>query len=356
MTQYLKKNKGGIEIDHYIDVIRERCVKNIPNIKNPQKVSLDNMYIPAFHEYNTLCNYSYNGQQLKLIAKHYKLKTSGNKKELLHRLYTHFLLSSYILKIQKRIRGFIQRKYNMCHGPAYKNRSLCTNKTDFFTMEDLQDLDKEQFFSYEDDDGFIYGFDLVSLHNLIYKTEGVIKNPYNRRTILPKVITTFRTLLRLSKLLHIPICINIKDIEEEITAPKSIELRTLNLFQNIDSLGNYSSPSWFMDLGKEQLIKLLRELCDIWTYRAPLTMETKRSICPPHGNPFGNTSIVYLHRLHNLDEIRKIVLSILDNFVNTGIDRDNKCLGAFYVLGALTLVSAPAAASLPWLYESVTYV
>lgn len=356
MSYYLKKNKGCIGIDTYIDIIKERCQQNIPNIKNPEKVSLSEMYIPKFHEYDTLFKYSYNVQQLKMITKQYKLKLSGNKKELLDRLYTHFFLSTYILKIQKRIRGWIQRKYNKCRGPAYTKRGLCTNTTDFFTMEDLKDLSKEQFFSYEDDDGFIYGFDLVSLYNLIYKTEGTIKNPYNRRPIQQKVMDTFRTLLRLSKVMHIPICINIKDIEYEITDKKSLELRTVALFQHIDSLGNYSSPNWFMDLGKEQLIKLLRELCDIWLYRAPLTIETKCAICPPHGNPFGNINISYLHRIHHLDEIRKIVLTILDNFVYTGIDRDNKCLGAFYVLGSLTLVSTQAALSLPWLYESVNYI
>jgi hypothetical protein len=42
--------------------------------------------------------------------------------------------------------------------------------------------------------------------------------------------------------------------------------------------------------------------------------------------------------------------------VNSGIDRDNKCLGAYYVLGALTLVSEDAATSLPWLYQAVCYM
>jgi hypothetical protein len=44
---------------------------------------------------------------------------------------------------------------------------------------------------------------------------------------------------------------------------------------------------------------------------------------------------------------------ILDKFVNRGVYTDSQCLGAYYVLGALTIVSEEAAASLPWLYQSM---
>jgi len=45
----------------------------------------------------------------------------------------------------------------------------------------------------------------------------------------------------------------------------------------------------------------------------------------------------------------------LEKFVNNGVDRDSKTLGAYYVLGALTLVNDSAASSLPWLFQSVSY-
>jgi hypothetical protein len=99
---------------------------------------------------------------------------------------------------------------------------------------------------------------------------------------------------------------------------------------------------------------MIRELLDIWSYRAPLSIETKRAICPPLGNPFGR--YMNLSQLENIDDIRRYNLEILEKFVNSGIDRDNKCLGAYYVLGALTLVSEDAATSLPWLYQAVCYM
>ncbi len=322
-----------------------------------EKVDSETMTFPRFNEFNMLLQYNYNVQQLKSIVSHYKLKIGGNKSQLVTRIFSFLYLSNFITKVQKCIRGYLLRKYNKLHGPGFKNKNICTNTTDFFTMDPLAELSNKQFFSFEDADGFIYGFDLLSIYNLIYKCDGQIKNPYNRLPISSENIEKFRSLLRLSHVLKIPICTEIKDIHEEISIKKSIELRALSLFQNIDALGNYSNAQWFLNLGKPQMIKMIRELIDIWSYRAPLSMETKRAICPPNGNPF--TRLLNFHQLHtveNIDEVRKITLDILEKFVNFGIDRDNKCLGAYYVLGALTLVSEDAASSLPWLYQAVCYM
>jgi len=156
--------------------------------------------------------------------------------------------------------------------------------------------------------------------------------------------------------LKIKIVTQITDVNKDITDTKSVELRALTLFQNINALGNYSDAKWFLDLNKIQLMKLVREIIDIWNYRAHLTVETKRHICPPYGNPFCNLPPpVILNSIENLDELRKIILIVLEKLVNTGINNDNKCLGAYYVLGSLTLVNNDVALALPWLYQAVCY-
>ena len=53
--------------------------------------------------------------------------------------------------------------------------------------------------------------------------------------------------------------------------------------------------------------------------------------------------------------VKKSVLTILEKFVNFGIDQDSKALGSYYVLGALTLVNESAAETLPWLFQSFSY-
>jgi hypothetical protein len=48
-------------------------------------------------------------------------------------------------------------------------------------------------------------------------------------------------------------------------------------------------------------------------------------------------------------------VQIIENLVKSAVDIDNKTLGSFYVLTALTLVSQPAREAMPWLYEAGVY-
>lgn len=314
-------------------------------------------HIPKYNEFSFLRIYNYNVNQLKIIAKSYKLKVTGNKGLLISRIYDFLFLSNIIIKIQKMFRGYLHRKYIKIHGPAFKNKSWCTNSIDFLSMENVTKIPNEQFYSYRDEDGFMYGFDLVSLYNLIHNSNGIIKNPFNIKPINTIVIEEFRTLLRLSRLLKINICTDISDVMKEVTESKAVELRTLTLFQNIDALGNYSNAQWFLTLNKNQLIHFTRELQDIWNYRAPLTNNVKCAISPPFGNPFANMPTYnILCAQENIDTVRNIILEVVNNMVTKGVDKDNKCLGAYYVLGALTLVHPDAAISLPWLYQAVCYM
>ena len=97
--------------------------------------------------------------------------------------------------------------------------------------------------------------------------------------------------------------------------------------------------------------RFLRELIDIWQYRAQISNETKRKINPEHGDPFFTVNLnVLCHKCFEV--LQKRILDIIEIFVTKGEDRDSKSLGTYYVLGALTTVSQNAATSLPWLYES----
>jgi len=324
--------------------------------KKTKKINADIVVTPKFNESDLLFIYNYNQNQLKQFAKEYKLKISGNKKELLDRLYSYLKLSSFVVKIQKLFRGQLSRKMNSYRGPAWRKRELCTNDTDFLTCENIRDISPYQFFSFQDTDKFIYGFDIVSLHNLITKsTSGkTVKNPYNRGNIPTEALIRMKHLIRLSKILKIPVVTEIQDISQEVTNQKSLELRILDLFQNIDALGNYSNSQWFISLHRAALLKFIRELSDIWDYRAQLTPEIKRTICPPDGRPFRNLQGSQLFQEQNIDTIRKSILEVLEKMVNSGIDQDSRSIGAYYVLAALTLVSENAATALPWLFQSVS--
>jgi hypothetical protein len=354
----LKKNKF-INADEYMDKITKKCEEKIPMVNKIIKVQEDDkITIPTINTYNNVIYNNYNITQLKIFAKHYKLKISGNKPQLVTRIYSYLYFSSYIIKIQKIFRGFLVKKYKESHGPASMNRKLCNNTEDFITMEPVEEINFHQFLSYKDIDGFIYGFDIISLHNLFLKAREneTIKNPYNRNVIPEYVIKSIKSVIQLSRILKIHVNLHFEDDSQNVSNEKAIELRTLSLFQNIDSLGNYSNPQWFLSLNRNQMIKFIREVIEIWNYRAQLTNEIKRAICPPNGDPFRNLSIQYVHTEANIINVRKVILEVLEKLVNSGTDKDNRSLGAYYVLGCLTLVNQDAATSLPWLYQSFVYI
>jgi hypothetical protein len=358
MNESLKKNKSAESLIHdYMTNIILNCEKNMIIVKKPVKVSEENISIPTINNYFEILRYNYNLSQLKLIAKNYKLKISGNKNQLLTRVYSYLYFSSYIVKIQKVFRGIITRKYKIYHGPAALKRKICNNSYDFVTMEPIEEINYHQFLSYKDKDGFIYGFDIISLHNLFLKSKDIesVKNPYNRNIIPKSVIKTIKSIIRMSRILKVHINLHYEDDTQNLSNEKLVELRTLSLFQNIDALGNYSQPKWFYSLTRNQLIKFIRELADIWNYRAQIASETKRNICPPIGDPFRNINMNYINTEVNMSNVRKVILEVLEKFVNSGVDRDSKALGAFYVLGSLTLVNEEAATSIPWLFQSFGY-
>ena len=340
--------------DEYISKLSTGYCSQIKNKKT--KIHDDDVKIPNSQSYHDLLVYDYNLSHLKSFAKHYKLKISGNKTELVLRIYAYLHLSVFVVQLQKYARGFLQRLNNKLHGPAYIDRSLCTNDCDFITLDPLDKIYFHQFISYKDTDGFIYGFDIASIYNLYIKTGYEIekvKNPYNRKFIPSSFHDTITRIIKLGFIYRRDIKIDIENDQIDLPQPKAVELRALELFQNIDSLGNYSDSAWFLSLNRNQYIVFMRHLSDIFTYRAQLTNDVKRNICPPSGNPFWNFNLQYIQGEANIDNIRASVLNVLENLVNTGINADSKSLGAYYVLSALTLVNENAAASLPWLYQSV---
>jgi len=358
MNDSLKKNKScQWSPDEFMSIITSRCIKKMPIVKKPLKINDENIIIPTIKNYDEISNYNYNLSQLKMIAKTYKYKITGNKNELIIRIFSNLYFSSFIIKIQKIFRGLIARKYKSLHGPASLNRKICTNSGDFITMEPVEEINFHQFLSYRDVDGFIYGFDIISLHNIFLKSKDIesVQNPYNRSLIPESVIKTIKSLIRLSRILKIHINLHYEDDTESLSVEKVVELRALTLFQNIDSLGNYSNPQWFLSLDKMQLIKFVRELIDIWNYRSQIDNETKRNIYPPHGDPFRHFNMTYIHTESNLHNVKKVILEVMEKLVNSGVDKDSKSLGAIYVLGSLTLVNSEAATSIPWLFQSFAY-
>ena len=322
-------------------------LKDLPKFEcGTIRVLKDDFFVPRISEHYLLFKNNYTMPQLKQICKHYKLARSGNKKTLITIIYNFLYYSEAAIKIQKMVKGMLQRNLDKMRGPAVFNRKLCVNDCDFFSLNELISIPISQFYSFKDEDDFIYGFDILSLWQLFGQKKQA-ENPYNRKPFPEETLGVLRRLVASGKNMNQKI--NVKLRNETVSREKQLELRIVNVFHFIDTLGNYTNHKWFMELDNVKMYRFCRELHDIWNHRAQLSEETKQRISP-NGNPFRN---IQMSAEMGIYEIRKNCVLVIENMLYDGITDDDKSLGAYYVLAALTLQSQDAAAALPWLYQSV---
>ena len=322
----------------------------------------------------------YKLDKLKKVAKLHKLRVSGKKQELINRIEEYFIELNSTIKIQSLFRKYLSNKLLRSRGPALRNRSLCINESDFYTLEPLSEIHHSNFFSYMDASGFIYGFELNSLITMLRK-QGTIVNPYNRNKVDFSMVKTIKHLDKLTKIIYKKtsnnaniensfindeqILTNRQNVLSKIQTirSKDISTRITELFIEIDLLGNYTQSTWFSNLEQIHYLKLILDLYEIWHYRSNMSINVRNNICP-YFHPFvdGLDNVytirhIYTHgRNYSREEMQKYALTIIENIIYTGTDLEYRKLGTLHVLTALTLVSIPARISLPWLYESIAIV
>lgn len=331
--------------------------------------------------------------ELKSAAKRHKLHISGNKGLLVERLTNYYNQTKSVIKIQSVYRMWLNVHCERLRGPGLKNRSECVNETDFSTLEPINEIPREKFFSYRDANKFIYGFDITSLMELM--THNVsFKNPYNREVFSSATKHAIISLYKINCILlpefkeetiqyaqvanradtranqyrsarqvihRLNVRINpIQTVEmfnqyDHITRMRDrpISSRITQLFMAMDRLGNYTNISWFESLDLRGYIRLYRYLYDIWYIRSGLAYETRSLICP-YGCPFdGIFTNRTLYSDLTYEQIKMACVIVFENLVYSGVTDEYKTLGAFYSLSALTIVSLDARAAMPWLYEAV---
>jgi len=330
--------------------------------------TVNNLIIFKPSEHDKMKQGKYSLTDLRMLCTHYGIKKSGTKPDLTQRIYTFLKQTYYITIIQRLFRKFISRKYKLFCGPGYLHTSKCVNDTDFYTFDDISKIRPLELFTYRDSDNKIYGFHIASIFHLIISSYPNITNPYNRNIIPSYVIKNVHEKLIYGSLLGFRVSVKLNEEEDSdndamncvnagiVSREKQEELFIVDLFQHINTLGNYSDSEWFITLQRGDLIRFIRNIHDIWYYRANLSQDMKERICPPNGNPFVlHNAPINLNVLTLLtdSEIRTICVSIIERMVRRGVSREDQCLGAFYVLATLTIVNQDARNALPWLYEAV---
>jgi hypothetical protein len=316
--------------------------------------------------YKTTINFAkeqkYTSTEIRILKSKYDFSLNGKKEDLIIRVKTFFNKEKSAILIQSIFRMNLIKKDLQLRGPALKNRKLCVNDTDFYNLEPLSNIPTESFFSYKGEGDFVYGFDLNSIISLIKNSnQDKLINPYNRENMI-EIVSNINSLIRINNIIRkkqssMSVCSKLNDASELLRSVKAKPLnqRIKDLFIEIDQLGNYTQSEWFSELNRQELLRYFRCMFDIWNYRAQLSFDTKRKICPLR-DPFGN--VYYsLSQLLNLtdDQLKMLCLSVMEQMILTGIDKDHKILGTFHILTALTVVSGPARANLPWLFESLVF-
>lgn len=343
----------------------------------------------------------YNAKDLRKIKLLYDFALSGSKQVLMDRVARIYAMEESALVMQKSFRGYVTRESLRLRGPALKNRGLCVNETDFYTLEPIKNIPVGEFFSYEGAQHFVYGFDFDSIVTLFKNKQRAnsIVNPYNRESI-DYMRVRIDKLTRLNRLMNkkmgseamplteystqrqsnratsqrmvysvtdlsgnamqnaaIDQMYNANEMIEKLRTIRSlpIQRRIEDLFIEIDTLGNYAQSAWFTQLDHRDCIRYFRSLYDIWYYRAQMPLNVKLKICPL-SDPF-ITVLNQRIRYNDVSEdvIRELCLCVMEDMVYTGVDVEFRTLGTFHILCGLTMVSANARASMPWLYESVVY-
>lgn len=336
--------------------IIENDIENVTISKKPS-VKDENFSILNEKNYGILKTMNHKMVHLKSMLKYYKQRVSGTKRELNERLYNYLKHSHYAIKIQKNFRKHVVELWKKCKGSALLKRDLCTNENDFFTLESVKTMNISQFISFQDEK-FVYGFDISSINELFKNSKFEVENPFTRKKMPTNTYLLLKRSIQLQKCLYMDVQEDIeKDEIQDIHSNENIHHRVVDLFSKIDNLGNYSDVNWFLSLNRRQLNRYIRELHDIWNYRAQLTSDVKKNICFPTGNPFSiNVNYLTESESTNINYVQYYTLDIINNFITKGNSQDDKSLGAFYVLSALTLVNNDAAHALPWLYESVSHL
>lgn len=371
------------------------CVKllKLSQIRETMKFYKNSMVIPSSY------SSSMKREAKASIKSVHDFTLMGTKQVLLNRLIHYLMQDLQAIQIQRMIRGIYVRNAIKLRGLGLKNRKICVNDTDFYSLEPLENIPCLDFFSYTDDKQFTYGFEIDSLYTYLKRKSRRVLNPYNRDN-MDKVVKDIRKLERLTKIINTHFvpeerailvktkvkysCNTSRNSPTSAVANNSRTRRQQNtsnnanynntvmiehirsirakpfierarlLFMEIDQLGNYTQYQWFTELDRRNCLRFYRILRDIWTYRAQIPTSIKNKICPLW-DPF----IVVSNSMNvpelSLQNVLNICLSVMEDMIYSGIDTEYKTIGAFHVLTALTVVNQEARTNMPWLYESLVW-
>ena len=139
-----------------------------------------------------------------------------------------------------------------------------------------------------------------------------------------------------------------------VMTPEEVVASITDVFYIMDSHGHYTNPDWVLDMSVMNLKGFIRDMVEIFTYRANLSRNAMMRIIHPSGSLVASTSRLrqWLRETFDADSLRHKAAFLMRKLVTSGLEQGDRDLGTLYVLTALTINSSGAASAMPWLYES----
>lgn len=362
-----KKTIKKIKLSLKNEEILNKMIKNreiYSNYTNSKIVSsLDYFFDPTLKDFsntkiiNTFKFYKlvYTKDQLMDLIKLNKIKSVDSKKKLKEKrqeytkervksMFEFILLSNInidkLTKIQKCVKRHIKKNNIKRRGKAVYKRTLCVNDSDFNTLDPLEEVKNNEFYSYTDDKKFIYGFHIDSLHELFKRKKGRVMNPYNREYFPDHVRSDIISLRKLKG----------PEIQEK-QQKKCIELlvkaKCVDVFGKIDIHGYHTDINWLYNASTMALKHFYKKLIYYWNHKLGMTSTLKNCILPGGDVINGNIQIIRsnMTRFKLLDRI----LDILNLIVSSAEDMNDRNAGCILVLHGLSEISRDCTEANSWL-------
>jgi hypothetical protein len=265
-----------------------------------------------------------------------------------------------IIKLQKWIRKSLTKFKSKLHGPALISRQLCVNDSDFVSLDDLKDISNAEFISFKDDTGFIYGFHIDSIGELIFKSDEnyyenlkkhssnlcykqfiktlfnhynkiKIFNPYTRFPIDSTIKQNIIRLYAMNKY-NVNQC-NLLQNNTTNTSNSNIDIKItisnkcFSIFQKIDMLGYFTDTSWLLDEHIKNIKIFYKKLASLWNFEFGLNNTARFKITKQH-NLFQNLHDIMISRGDKytlLDKILDIINILVSNGETEG-DKNTGCI------------------------------
>ena len=363
---YIKENTKYIELIDYIE-----------NSK------LDNYPLPrinaSLEHYKIIKTYS-SSQFLQAI----------NNIEKLNSFFIMLLKANQninkVIKLQRFIKKSLSNYKLKLLGPAFNNRSLCVNDSDFFTLDELKDIPNNEFFSFKDEKNFIYGFHIDSITQLVFKSdehyfEQFKKKIKNKQIIINnnsinlcyhqfikllcnhynkiKVLNPYTRFLINNNTKFKIITLYAKkeyDINKITTTNNDIlpidmklfvKNKCLEIFQKIDLYGYQTDINWLYNQNTTILKIFYKKLALLWNFEFGLNHEGRYKIAQTN-HVFNNLHDIMTSRIDKYNLLDKILepVNIMVSNGETEPDRQNGCI---IILYAIAFINNRCILANPWL-------